>query len=637
MSKTNSARTQDQTKPNSNLTKTLKNSFVCLAFTFALFQAGSVLGVISDAFSVPAYAAVDTLTHTTTATFVDKNGNGLADIGDTVDYVIKITNTGPQAITGVNPVKNICVMPQPKVDLAVSATSTNFTCSYSITAADITAGKVVSTSQAWAFSSATNLFAVIYSPEVVTTTPLTAAVDKLTQTVVGTFVDKNGNGTADAGDVVDYVFTIKNEGTSDLTAVNPEKASAIGCVTIQPKVVLKAGASTSVFTCSHIITAAEITAKEVVNTSNAWSFNPAIAIIRSADVTVKTPLTPTPATVDLLTHSLVGSFSDKNGNGTADLGDMIDYQYTIKNSGTSKLTAVDPIAGPCVGTQAKIILDVAATDSTTFKCSVAITAADITAGKATTKSKVWSYNPVLAIIYSPELTLDVPLTPTPLLVDKLTHTVVGTYIDKNGNGKIDIGDTIDYVYTYNNTGTSNLTTVNLKIANCDPETPTAIKAGGTASTTCPYFITVADITAGKATNNSIPWAFNPAGAIIEGATVATVTPLVITTTTVPPTVPPVIGGTTTGGTTTTNTTTANVGNTTITTSSSTTKATTSSTLATTATGSTNTNSGSEYALGTARTGGSSIMNFVLSVVILSMSCIFINTKKNQINKKSISN
>jgi uncharacterized phage-associated protein len=509
--------------PKTSNTKILKYSFVFLAASFVFLQVASFTTLIN------ASAAVDTLTHTNTATFVDKNGNGLADIGDTVDYEMTITNTGPQAITGVNPVKNICAMLQPKVDLAVGATSTKYTCSYAITAADIAAGKVVSTSQAWAYSSATNLYAVIYSPEVITTTPLTAASDKLTQTLVGTFVDKNGNGTADVGDVVDYVFTITNSGTSDLTAINPEKASSIGCAALQPKVALKAGASTSVFTCSHVITAAEITAKEVVNTSNAWAYNPAFAIIRSADATATTPLTPTPAAVDSLTHTLVGTFSDKNGNGTADVGDMIDYQYTIKNSGTSKLTAVDPIAGPCVGTQAKIILDVAASDSTTFKCSVAITAADITAGKVTTKSKAWSYNPALAIIYSPEVTLDVPLTPTPAKVDKLTQTVAGTFNDKNGNGLADVGDTIDYVYTITNSGTSDLTAVNPVTSSvCLPLQPkVALKAGAADSTTftCTYSITAADITAGKVVNDTKAWSYNPALAIIYSAGEKTTTPL----------------------------------------------------------------------------------------------------------------
>jgi hypothetical protein len=508
---------------NSKTTKTqiLKTSFVFLATAFVLLQVASFTTLIN------ASAAVDTLTHTNTATFVDKNGNGLADIGDTVDYVITITNTGPQAITGVNPVKNICAMLQPKVDLAIGATSTKYTCSYAITAADIAAGKVVSTSQAWAFSSATNLYAVIYSPEVITTTPLTAASDKLTQTLVGTFVDKNGNGTADAGDVVDYVFTITNSGTSDLTAINPEKASSIGCAALQPKVALKAGASTSVFTCSHVITAAEITAKEVVNTSNAWAYNPAFAIIRSADVTATTPLTPTPAVTDKLTQTVAGTFKDKNGNGLADVGDTIEYVYTITNSGTSDLTAVNPVTSSvCLPLQPKVALKAGAVDSTTFTCSYAITAADITAGKVVNDTKAWAYNPVFAIIYSAGETTTTPLAGA---ADKLTQTVVGTYIDTNSNGKVDLGDKVDYAYTITNSGTSDLTAVNPVTSSvCYPIQPkVALKAGAVDSTTftCSYAITAADVTAGEVTNVSKAWAYNPLFAIVYSAPDTTITPL----------------------------------------------------------------------------------------------------------------
>jgi uncharacterized repeat protein (TIGR01451 family) len=496
------------------LTQNLKNTFILLAFGFAFLQVATLVGITSQA------AAGDSLTQTVVGTFVDKNGNGLADIGDQIDYQYTIKNTGTSNLTAVNPVTStVCLPLQPKVVLAAGASdSTTFKCTYNITAADITAGKVTNTTKAWSYNP---VFEIIYSAGETTVTPLTAAKDELTQTVVGTFVDKNGNTTADAGDVIKYQYTITNTGTSDLTAVNPVASTT--CLPLQPKIVLKGGASDSTtFTCDYTITAADITAGKVTNTNKAWSYNPAFTIIYSAENVTTTPLTVTPALVDKLTHTVTGTFVDKNANGVADLGDTVDYVYTYSNDGTSDLNTVNLKIANC---DPETPTAIKAGETATTKCSFPVLVTDITAGKATNASTPWAFNPVGIIIEGPSVTTVTPLTIATPKVDKLTHTVTGTYVDKNDNGIVDLGDTIDYEYTYENTGTSDLNTVNLKIANCDPETPTAIKAGETATTTCSFPVTAADITAGEQTNKTTPWAFNPAGIIIEGSEVQTVTPL----------------------------------------------------------------------------------------------------------------
>jgi acyl CoA:acetate/3-ketoacid CoA transferase alpha subunit len=512
--------TNINTNKNFTLTKNLKIFFILLAFAFTIFQVITILGLIDSSLIPNSSAAGDSLTHTVVGTYADKNANGTADIGDTVDYQFTITNSGTSNLTAVNPYKGICLPLQPKVILNAGASdSTTFKCSYSITAADITAGKVTNVSGAWSYNP---VFAIIYSTDVTTITPLTVVkpIDKLSHTVVGTYNDKNGNGITDVGDTIDYVYTYKNEGTTDLTTVNLKVAN---CDPETPTAI-KAGA-TATTNCSYFITAADITAGKATNKSTPWAFNPQALIIEGAEAITETPLTVVKP-IDKLSHTVVGTYNDKNGNGITDVGDTIDYVYTYKNEGTTDLTTVNLKVANC-DPETPTAIKAGATATT--NCSYFITAADITAGKATNKSTPWAFNPQALIIEGAEAITETPLTVVKP-IDKLSHTVVGTYNDKNGNGITDVGDTIDYQFTITNTGTTDLTAVNPVQGICLPLQPkVALKAGAKDSTTfnCSYLITSSDITAGKVTNTTKTWSYNPAFTIIYSDPIITVTPLTV--------------------------------------------------------------------------------------------------------------
>ena len=76
-------------------------------------------------------------------TYVDTNGNGITNIGDTVTYVFTVTNTGNVPLTNVTITDNNAVVNGGPISLAVGASdSTTFTAIHVITQADIDAGQV---------------------------------------------------------------------------------------------------------------------------------------------------------------------------------------------------------------------------------------------------------------------------------------------------------------------------------------------------------------------------------------------------------------------------------------------------------------------------------------------------------------
>lgn len=75
---------------------------------------------------------------------IDINGNGKADIGDTIKYIFTLKNTGSEDINNISIVDpKVIVLGGPILTLPVGATnSSTFSATYVITAADVVTGKV---------------------------------------------------------------------------------------------------------------------------------------------------------------------------------------------------------------------------------------------------------------------------------------------------------------------------------------------------------------------------------------------------------------------------------------------------------------------------------------------------------------
>jgi large repetitive protein len=512
----------------------------------------------------------------------DTNGNTLTDAGDTIGYTFIVKNLGNMCIHNVavtDPKATVVGGPISCLDVA-QTDSTTFTATYVITPADIVAGGVENTatvqgtatggaavsdvSDSGAGTEGTETPGLGGSTDGNTTNdptlaPLTAAPKLQLTKSLGTIVDTNVNSLTDAGDTMNYTFTVKNVGNlalSNLT-VTDAKATVVGGPLASLAVL---DSDTSTFTASYVITQADIVAGGVQNTATVSGTSPAggAPVTDTSDSGAGTESTETPGaggttdgnpTNDPTFTSLTAlpkleltklqiSILDTNGDSVVDAGDTVNYTFKVKNTGNvalTNLTVTDAKAVVAGGPLAS--LAVGATDTATFTASYTLTQADMVAGGVENSATVSGTSPAggasvtdvsdsgtgTETIETPGLggTTDGNPTNDPTVTamtvaPKLQLTkAVGTIADTNGNTLTDAGDTMSFTFMVKNTGNIALTNVIVTDAKASVSGgPIAIlDVGATDSSTftATYVITQADIVAGGVENTALVSGTNPAG------------------------------------------------------------------------------------------------------------------------------
>jgi len=150
----------------------------------------------------------------------------------------------------------------------------------------------------------------------------------------GVHIDGNGDGLLDAGEVIDYHYTVLNLGTLALTGLAVDDID--GAVTC-PSAGLAVGGS-MVCTGQHLVSAAEATDGFVLNDVQVLGTATDGSPVQASDMVLRMDLGGS-ADVRALKSPLLGD--DADGSGYASAGDRIDYTFVIKNSGGQALTAVD--------------------------------------------------------------------------------------------------------------------------------------------------------------------------------------------------------------------------------------------------------------------------------------------------------
>ena len=250
-----------------------------------------------------------------------------------------LTNTGARTLTDVT-VDDPKLGPVtcPATTLAPAA-STTCTATYAITQADVDAGTVANTAVASATNPDGNRTEVaIDSTTTPTSTDATLTLDKQ----AGTPVDLNGNDRVDAGDRIDYHFTLTNTGAVTLfrAAVTDPKAGPVSC----PTGTVAPGDATTC-TVSYVITQADVDSGTVANTATATATGPDGEPVAPASDTTSTP---TSSDAVLVLDKQAGTPVDVNSNGRVDAGDTIAYRFVVTNTGAVTLTDVavdDPKTG----------------------------------------------------------------------------------------------------------------------------------------------------------------------------------------------------------------------------------------------------------------------------------------------------
>ncbi|MEX2557216.1 MAG: choice-of-anchor P family protein [Actinomycetota bacterium] len=369
---------------------------------------------------------------------LNEGGNG-ATPGDVISYTFVVTNVGNVTLTGItvtDPLSGLSAISCPGTSLAPGASMT-CTATYAITQADINAGSVTNTATADSNQSGPD------SDTNVEPITQTAAInlDKEGTLALG------GNGSANPGDVISYTFVVTNTGNVTLTGItvtDPKVGlSAISC----PATALAPGASMTC-TATYTITQSDIDAGSVTNTGTADSTQSE----PDSDTNIE-PIPQAPA-IDTQKSGVLDDGSDNVVNP----GDKINYTITVTNIGNTTLTGVtvvDPLAGVLVCTWPGATGTLGVGQAVSCTGSYTITQADIDAGNvhniATGDSDQTPPD---------DDEFDVPITQTPAM------SVVKSSVnaDENGNGLLDEGDTLTYVFTVTNTGNTTLTGVTVSDA-----------------------------------------------------------------------------------------------------------------------------------------------------------------------------
>ena len=209
---------------------------------------------------------------------VDVNHDGLVDAGDTIPYSFNVTNTGQLTLSAiaVADAKGLGPVTCPLPTLAPGASET-CTATYTITAADVTAGAVVN--MATASGTPPGGTTPVTSAPSSTSTPTTAPAP-------GLHVDKTASPTAVSrvGERITYSFAVTNTGNvtitgigvSDTQAAPAGPASAVTC----PTTTLAPGAFTTC-TATYTATQADLDHGSIADTATASGTAPSGSAVTS--------------------------------------------------------------------------------------------------------------------------------------------------------------------------------------------------------------------------------------------------------------------------------------------------------------------------------------------------------------------
>jgi len=193
----------------------------------------------------------------------------------------------------------------------------------------------------------------------------------------GTYDDYNDDGVYNAGDKINYTFTVTN--TGNVTLTNITVTDPVVTVVGGPIASLASGASDSTtFTAVYTLTKADIDAGSFTNTATATGHFGQTSV---SDTDSDTQLLTASPAIELVKS---GTYDDYNDDGVYNAGDKINYTFTVTNTGNvtlANITVTDPVVTVVGGPIASLVSG--ASDSTTFTAVYTLTQADIDAGSFT--------------------------------------------------------------------------------------------------------------------------------------------------------------------------------------------------------------------------------------------------------------
>ena len=432
----------------------------------------SIISYTATALSTPAMSVRKALTGNS-----DPDGSGSVTQGDVLTYTVTGTNTGNTVLNSItisDPLTTPNTVACPS--LVVGATCVLIG-TYTVTAADVSAGSINNTGSA-----------VSKQTAVVTqslSTPVFGSPAMRVSKALTNNSDPDGSGTVTQGDVLTYTVTTTNTGNIPLTNVQVNDPISTPNTTNCPNVPV---GGTCVLTGIYTVSATDVSAGSISNTGNATSTQVPGPVNSN---TVNTPVfgSPRMSVAKALTNN-----SDPDGSGSVTQGDVLTFKVTASNTGNIALTNVvvnDPLTSPNTTTCPNVPVSGTCVLTGTYM----VTASDVSSGSISNTGSATSTQvpgPITSSLRTP-----VAGSPAMSVSKALTNNS-----DPDASGSVTQGDVLTFRVTASNTGNIALTNVQVNDPLTTPSTTNCpnVAVGATCVLTGTYTVTAADVSAGSISN-----------------------------------------------------------------------------------------------------------------------------------------
>ncbi len=349
--------------------------------------------------------------------------------------------------------------------------------------------------------------------------PVSIALDK----EAGVPTDANGDGLTDAGDTIDYTFTVTNTGALPLQeiAVSDPKVGAVTC----PGSSLAPGGSETCTASPYTVTKEDELAGSVQNTATASGVvQPGYTPVTAQSSTSTPTEAPSPRI------ELVKVADASEGDDVAPgAGDTITYSYVVSNTGNVPLASVHVVdtKQPTVGTIdcPRTALDPGDSEECAASLPYAVTGADIVEGSVTDTATAYGTSPDGTVVESSSTVTVGTAAADPRVV----VTKSGSVSPPSDQDAARAGDSVTYSYVVTNTGNVDLASVAVDdptagAVSCPTLTPPLAPGRSvTCTASTPYIVTQADVDAGSFTDTATASGVDTAGAPTPESGPSTVT------------------------------------------------------------------------------------------------------------------
>jgi uncharacterized repeat protein (TIGR01451 family) len=328
-------------------------------------------------------------------------------------------------------------------------------------------------------------------------------------------VDVNQDGLHDAGDTIDYTFTVTNGGELPLSDVRVDD-SLLGPISCPP-VTLTSGESVACSTGTYTVTQNDDAKGSVVNTATTSGLPPGSTVRVTSPQASTTTAVATPDSRVSLVKVANASAGDTSA---PKLGETIAYAYLVTNTGNVNLASVavsDPTIGP-VTCPSPAAPGLAPADSLTCTAERphTVTSADVAAGAVSDTATATGTDP--AGRTSPPSDASTALVETAPAAPRVALTKRATVSPSDHQDGARPGDTIAYTFKVTNIGNVDLASVAVSDPSLGTVTCPAPAAPGLApgdSITCTaettHKVDEPDIAAGTVTDTATATGTDAAG------------------------------------------------------------------------------------------------------------------------------